>query len=203
MGLIKSAPDVRPGDDRRRRSRDVQGLVAALGQEDPEVRRRAVLDLTGDPSAIPALLVRYQVEADTAVAESLRTALVASDDLVVARFFSAQLGLDDAALRNSAVLALQLMPKATEELVGELLADPDPRVRTAAVGLATGGTPAAALDRWVSVVAQDQDQNVVAAAVEAAVGSGTECGALIAEAVRRFPGNPYFDFLAATFACAP
>lgn len=200
MGLV--GPEVGPwdGTGRRERERDTEGLVAALREVDPEIRRRATLDLRGQAAAIPALLDAHAGERDPAVRHALVTVLSEHDDLDVARAFAAELDAEDVAVRGAAATALESMPRAVASLIQELLDAPQARVRLMAVSLLPGVDHPDTLGWLGGVVARDDDENVVCAAVDAALAAGHSARHLLDEALTRFPANPYLGFLATTLA---
>jgi HEAT repeat protein len=203
MGLVKKQEQEWDGVDRRVRDRDTASLLAALGEADPDVRRRATLDLSKDRHGIPALLAAYPRETDPAVREAMLTVLAEHDVVVVARAFADDLADDDVVVRNAAATALESMPGAVALLIDELLRDPCVRTRTMAMTV-LAGLQHPDVPTWLAdVVGQDNDENVVAAAVDAALAAGDETGELLEVAVRRFPDNPYLGFLAEVSARKP
>lgn len=202
MALVrKTAPAERGADAPLRSERTWSVLVEELRDPDPETRRRAALDLHGELRAAPALLAAAREEDDPA-ARDAALATVASFDLVeVARELAGWLGLDDAARRNAAVVALQSMPVCAAPVLEHVLADGDVRARLMAVMVITA-LPDPEVPRWLlRVVQTDADENVVAAAVDAGVLVEDALGHQLATTgAARFPGNPYLAFLATTAA---
>ena len=194
MGLVKKATAA--AGDRRAHERDLDGLLAQLGAADAEERRRAALDLAGAVEAVPALLAAARGERQPTVRDAVLTTLAAHDLPEVAHELAGWLGDDDAARRNAAVVALQAMPSGSAAVVDGLLASGDVRVRTLAVmvlsALAHPGVPG-----WLeAVVERDEDENVVAAAVDTAQLLEEDLAQrLAARAAQRFPDNPYLQFL--------
>ncbi|WP_432546566.1 HEAT repeat domain-containing protein [Kineococcus sp. SYSU DK004] len=198
MGLVKRSPEQgAPDADRREHARDRAGLLAQLHDADPEARRRAALDLADDEDALPALLAAVRTESVPAVRDALLTGVAEHDTAGVARSLAALLGDDDAAVRNAVVVALQTMPRGAAAVVDDLLADDDVRVRTLAV-MVLSSLPHARVGAWLeAVVDRDGDENVVAAAVDAAqLLDEDTAGRLAGAAAQRFPANPYLGFLA-------
>lgn len=194
MGLVKKHEQPWDGLDRRVRARDTASLLVALREPDPEVRRRATLDLRGDPDGIPALLAAYPREADPATHQAMLTVLAEHDDLVVGRAFATDLPDDDVAVRNAAATALESMPNTVALIIEDLLHDPCVRTRTMAVTVLAGLVHPDVPGWLATVVHQETDENVVAGAVDAALAAG-DAHELLETAVRRFPANPYFGFL--------
>jgi HEAT repeat protein len=203
MGLVRQHTSTRETVRQRRRGRDTDGLVAALQDPDPDVRRRSALDLDGVAEAIPALLAACAEEADPAAREALVVVLAGHDDPVVAAAFAADLRAADPVRRNTAATALSAMPSAVADLVEGLLGDPDATVRVMAMSV-LGGLERPEVPGWLAgVVAGDGDQNVVTAAVDAALAAGLDTRPLLATALGRFPANPYLAFLAGTGQSPP
>ncbi|PWJ55698.1 HEAT repeat-containing protein [Quadrisphaera granulorum] len=202
MALVrKTAPAERDADAPRRAERTWSVLVEQLRHPDPEARRRAALDLHGELRAAPALLAAAREEDDPA-ARDAALATVASFDLVeVARELAGWLGLDDAARRNAAVVALQSMPSCVASVLEHVLAGADVRARLMAVMVITA-LPRPEVPRWLLRIAEgDADENVVAAAIDAGVLVDDALGHQLAtEGAARFPDNPYLAFLAASVA---
>ncbi|MBB2899547.1 HEAT repeat protein [Kineococcus radiotolerans] len=203
MGLVKKAAAQQPVADRRDGERDPAGLLAQLRHADPEERRRAALDLAGVAEAVPALLAAARAEPQATVRDAVLTTLVAHDLPEVAQELAGWLGDDDAARRNAAVVTLQAMPHGTAAVLDALLVTGDVRVRTLAVmvlsTLAHPGVP----DWLEAVVDADPDENVVAAAVDAAQQIDDALARqLSGAAAARFPDNPYLQFLSTLAAGA-
>jgi HEAT repeat protein len=203
MGLTRSPsglPDDAPVADG---SSDFDGLIEALNSANPEVRRCAVLNLRGRRQAIPALLAAYPEEKAPATLEAMFTVLAEHDDHEVAKMFGADLGIDDVALRNGAADALNRMPNAVSLIIHDLLNAPQPRARAMAVTVLTGLKHEQTLAWATGVIEQDSDENVVAAAIDAALQAGGHAPELLAIAVRRFPDSPFLRFLADTCESSP
>jgi len=195
MGLVKRPGAAAPSEeDRRETPRDLGGLLAALEQPASEVRRRAALDLSGEPAAVAGLAARLACDPSRAVREAIVTALVETGGDPVARALAAHLRSDDAAVRAAAVEALAELP-ATAPLVPELLADPDPDVRVLCVMvLASLHDPR--VPTWLlEVIERDEDANVCGCAVDvlAEVGEPGMRDALHALPAR-FPADPFLPF---------
>lgn len=203
MGLVKR--QARPWDGRQRRAheRDTAGLIAQLADENPETRRRAALDLGARREAIPALLAAYSIEHYPAAREAMLIALAEHDDPEVARAFASDLRADDSAVRNAAVTALWLMPNAMAALVDRLLDDSQERVRVLTMAVLSG-VEHPEVPLWLDRVARNEpSENVVAAAVDAAITSGSDPHAILEIALRRFPANPYLRCVADTIGDVP
>lgn len=200
MALVRRPAQAPPEQDRRDREREPHDLREQLAAEDGEQRRRAALDLWGDPDAVPALLAAHAVERDPVVREALLTTLAGQDTPVVGWALAEDLRSEDPGVRNAAVRALQAMPVAVAALVADgVLEDPDADVRILAVMVLSAVTHPD-VPVWLHpLVASDPDPRVVAAAVDVALTIGGEvAGELAPAAAARFPQDPYLAFLAST-----
>lgn len=169
--------------------------VAALSASDPGRRHRAVLELHGVTSAVPALLAGVGTETDAVVREAMLTVLAERDTPEVARALAVHLDSDDASLRTAVVEALAAMPTGVPPLLPALLADDDPDVRLMTVRvLADLPVPDAA--SWlVRMITDDQHPNVVAAAIDALLpAAGEEHIPVLEQARDRFPNDPFLRF---------
>ena len=127
-------------EETRTQERGIDGLMKQLDSPDPMVRRLGAKDLGGFPEAVDALAEHLPAEEDLAVREAIITSLVAIDGPAVTRCLILLLGSEDAALRNSAVEALQHSAVQVEPHLNDLLADPDPDVRILTINLIAGLT---------------------------------------------------------------
>lgn len=198
MGLRKPAA-IEPLREviEREHARDLPGLLAQLRSGDTAQRRRAARDLADSPQAAATLGELLLAERDPSVREMLFTVLTgfASDEAVSALL--PLLRSEDAQMRNGAIEALAAMPRAVAPRVSALLRDGDPDVRIFTVNM-LGELRHESVVSWLEqVLQQDEQVNVVAAAIEvlAEVGSAADIAALRAT-VRRFDGDPFIGFAA-------
>jgi len=184
-----------PEQGRRPVQRTVDALLDQLADIDPEHRRRAVLDLTGVPEALPALVHLLGVEADRTVRDALCAQLARYDLPEVVDGLIGHLASDDAGLRTAVAGVLAHTPNSTAERVPELLADPDPDVRILTV-MVLGELRLAAVEGWlIGLVSSDPDPNVVAAAIcELVPLMGVRCEQALCAARDRFPHDPFITF---------
>lgn len=194
MALVKAGSRAeRTGNDRKE-VRDRAGLIAQLGDPAPDVRRWAAGDLAAHADAAPLLCERLAAETDPGVTGALLTSLVLIGTEDAFRGLLPLLRSDDAALRNAAFEALQLMPEAGTAHIRTLLGDPDRDIRIYAVNLVATLRQSAA-ESLLEVLRQDDDPNVCAAAVEALARIGTaDMVPALRALLDRFPDQPFLDF---------
>jgi HEAT repeat protein len=196
MSPIKASKQEPAAHTERRYDRDHAGLIAALSDDTPSVRRWAAMDLAADADAVPELGARLPLETDRAVREAILSTLVGIGGDAVVEALVPHLSSENASLRGAVVEWLSQVPAVTE-VMPRLLADPDADVRVLAVMmLATLRDPR--VPGWlIGVVSGDPDHNVCGAAIGelAEVGDETACGA-IAEAAVRFAQDPFIVFAA-------
>jgi HEAT repeat protein len=191
MGLIQGAAEA------------PENLPAAsvdeLDSADPEIRRRAALDLAAQPDAVPALLDHISGEPDPRVRDALLTTLAAHDNAAVARALIRHLASDDPGLRTAVVDALATMTGAVPPLLPQLTTSPDPDVRIlTAMLLATLPDPSA-LSSLVDMISADPHPNVVAAAIDALLPMATATHIPLLEGTLvRFPEDPFLRFTIST-----
>lgn len=193
--VVEAAWQAEHPDNRRRRSRDVPGLVVQLNGDDPEARRRAALDLGLEADGGAALVARVGVETDPTVRDAILTQIAKLDTPEVAAGLLPYLGSDDAPLRNAVVSALAAMPASVPAFVPSLLADPDPDVRILSI-MVVAGLRVPQVEAWLcQLIESDDHANVVAAAVSELVPlAGPEAIAVLESAPSRFPGDPFLAY---------
>ncbi|NYG32982.1 HEAT repeat domain-containing protein [Sphaerotilus montanus] len=198
MGLRKNSEldPLRPVIDRAL-PRDAQGLIAQLRSPEIELRRWAARDLAAHPDTVRALGEQLLQEQDSSVREALFTSLgtMATPDSVSALL--PLLRRDDAQLRNRAIEALAGMPRAVAPRITALLGDTDVDVRIFTVNL-LGELRHEQVPQWLlMVLANEQEVNVVAAAIDvlAEVGQPEHVAALRATR-QRFAQDPFIGFTA-------
>lgn len=197
MGIVKPQQAPAPGDEGRRRTRDVAGLLAGLGDPDPAVRRWAARDLGSEAQAAAALVELLFKESDSSVREAVLLALTQIGDATAVAGLTNCLRSDDVALRNEAIESLKLMPDAVAPVMHELLTDSDADVRIFAVNVLES-LRHPDVEQWLcGVLERDEHVNVCATAVDllGEVGSSRAVAAL--QLVKqRFDGEPYIAFAA-------
>ncbi len=196
MSPIRSSKQEPAVSAERRYSRDHTGLIAALSDDSPSVRRWAAMDLAGDANAVQALGARLPREIDKAVREAILSTLVGIGGDAVVEVLVPHLRSESASLRGAVVEWLAQVPEVTA-VMPRLLADADADVRVLAVMvLATLQDPR--VPGWlIDVVSNDPDRNVCGAAISelAEVGDEESCDA-IESAALRFSQDPFITFAA-------
>jgi hypothetical protein len=170
-------------------------LITALADDDPELRRRAVLELGDRPEGLPVLVRRVGSEPDRTVRAALCTQLARHDVSEVVDGLIEHLGSDDAGLRVAVAGVLSRTPIATSSRIPELLVDPDPDVRILTV-MVLAGLRSSGVEGWLTgLVRTDPNPNVTAAAIgELAALVGPACEASLRVALDRFPDDPFIAF---------
>jgi HEAT repeat protein len=186
MSPIRSSKQEPAVSAERRYSRDHTGLIAALSDDSPSVRRWAAMDLAGDANAVQALGARLPREIDKAVREAILSTLVGIGGDAVVEVLVPHLRSESASLRGAVVEWLAQVPEVTA-VMPRLLADADADVRVLAVMvLATLQDPR--VPGWlIDVVSNDPDL--------AEVGDEESCDA-IESAALRFSQDPFITFAA-------
>jgi HEAT repeat protein len=191
-----------PSGEVRSRRPLSEGL-AALAADDPEVRRRAVLELADEPEALSHLIERVGVEPDLMVREALCTYLARHDLPEVVDGLVEHLASDDAALRTAIAAVLQQTRTSTAARMPQLLADPDPDVRILTVMVLAGLRTPQVEDWLTSLVEQDPDPRVAAAAIGELVSlTGLRCVDALNAARARFPDDPFISFVVSSALAA-
>jgi len=173
----------------------VEELLSALDDPDPERRRAAALALDAVPLAVEALLTRIGSEPEPRVRDAMLTTLAAHDTPEVAEALAAHLASDDAALRTAVAETLATMPGSVPALIPRLMVAPDHDVRVMTAMVLADLPHPDSLTRLAEMIRDDPHPNVVATAIDALMPSlGPEHTALLRDAVRRFPDDPFLRF---------
>lgn len=199
MALRKSTTPPNPlrRIEPREYTRDAEGLVAQLADEDSTVRRWAARDLAQVPQAAPAVCARLPVEPDASVRAVLFSTAAQLGGPQVVHAMMRLLRSEDAALRNGAIEVLSSLPDDVAPHIDGLLHDADSDVRIFTVNL-LGELRHPQVPRWlVEVLRTDDEVNVVGAALEvlAEVG-GPENLPALRQAQQRFAADPFIGFSA-------
>jgi HEAT repeat protein len=179
----------------RRYERNYEGLVAALADPDPDVRRWAARDLASFPEAAAELVRRLAQEPEFDVREAIATSLEVIGGPTAVEGLTELLRSEDAALRNTAIEILQHFPTDVAAYVERLLADPDSDLRIFAVNIMEA-LPNPRTEEWLGeILRSDPHVNVVAAALNLLSEVGSERVLhSVHEAGRRFPAEPFIQF---------
>lgn len=185
----------------REYARDLPGLLAQLADSDSSVRRWAARDLAGHAQGATALCARLTEETDASVRAVLFSSalqLGATQGATVVQAMMELLRSEDAALRNGAIEVLAGLPDAVAPHIDHLLHDADGDVRIFTVNL-LGDLRHPKVPQWLAqVLQQEQQVNVVGAALEVLVEvGGPEALPALRSAQQRFAGNDYIGFSAA------
>lgn len=168
----------------------------ALESHDATARREAVRRLIGRADAAERLARQLEREQDPTVRESIVTVLITTGGKKVAKAVAPLLGSQDAWVRNAALEILRHLPAESEEIAGELLSSPDRDLRIFAIGIIETLEPARAETTLQRVLTEDEDVNVVAAALNLLAEIGTPASMTALDiAASRFAGEPYIDFV--------
>jgi HEAT repeat protein len=195
MALIRKTHTTPSDGHNRRLPRDREGLLRQLEDKAADIRRWAALDLAAFPDTAEEICARLEQETQTPVREAMFTTLIEIGGNTVVKELIPLLRSEDAALRNSAVEALQQLPDAVSPYMATMLEDPDPDYRIFAVNvLANLRHPQTPV--WlVQVVAQDADFNVCASAVDVLAEVGTpEAIPALNALPERFSDEPFMQF---------
>ncbi len=171
--------------------------LARLASPDPQIRRDAARDLTGNPEAVSALVTALEIEDAAAVRQALVSALVSTGDRAVVAPLADMLRSEDAARRSEAVTALQQLPEIASEVIAGLLDSEDSDLRIMAVDVIRM-LPNADAPGWLRhLLAHETHPNVVGVAVDRLAEIGGPDDLPVLRAVRdRFAADPYVAFAA-------
>ncbi|ABD90132.1 HEAT repeat domain-containing protein [Rhodopseudomonas palustris] len=157
----------------RQPAADLAALTAALGDPDPDRRWQAARGLGSDPGAVPQLAAAFAAEQVPQVREAIMTALLRIGDAGAVAALLPALRVQDAALRASAIEALQAMPEATLPFMTALLADADSDVRILATELVRNMPAETATALLSDLLAREPHPNVCGAAIDVLAEVGT------------------------------
>jgi HEAT repeat protein len=144
---------------------------------------------------VPELAAALTRETVPRVREAILTSLIRIGDTASAEAIVPCLRSQDAALRASAIEALQTLPSALGPILARLFNDPESDVRLLATELARNMNAAEATRLLTGLIDQEPHPNVCAAAIEvlAEVGTPDALPALERCAVR-FAATPFLPF---------
>jgi HEAT repeat protein len=173
--------------------------VANLNSANAEDRWSAARALGGWREAVPALAVALGVEQVPRVREAIMTALMRVGDAASVRALLPCLRSQDAALRATALEALQGLPDLIAPFLEALLADEDSDVRILSTELARNLPAVEATEVLCRLLENEQHPNVCAAAIELLTEVGTrEAIPALQSCAKRFPQVPFLTFAAST-----
>ncbi|MBK1693195.1 PBS lyase [Chromatium weissei] len=197
MALTKAASQPTTIEDERQRIRDQAGLLIALADSNPLVRRWAARDLLTYSNVSAALVERLLIETEPSVIEVILTTLTRIGDECAIEGLIRCLRTENAMLRNAAIEAMKLLPDEIAPFISHLLNDPDPDVRIFTVDVLESLRHPQVESWLIRVITEDAHLNVCGAAVDLLGEVGSECArpALLA-LKQRFPEEPYIQFAA-------
>jgi HEAT repeat protein len=170
-------------------------IPEALESADPEIRRRAALDVGEHFEAVPALLHHLADEPDPTARDAILTALATQDTEAAAGGMIDFLASEDAGLRNAVVDALATMPHGVPPLLPRLTTSPDSDVRVLVAMLLGVLEHPGVVPALVEMVNTDPHANVVGAALDSLLPLASAAHiALLERTLARFPGDPFLDF---------
>jgi len=197
MALKKASKQkvVKVTQEKRKRPRDFEGLVAQLNEGDRTQRRWAARDLAQyGEKAIDPLCDRLEKEKDTSVQDAILSSLMEIKRPPIGERLIPLLKSDDAALRNKVIEALQAMPDLVADRINELLKDPDPDTRIFAINIIQW-LKHPDVPKWlIEVIRNDDHINVVGTALDAISDIATEDMEEDLVAVKKKFNDPYIDF---------
>jgi HEAT repeat protein len=187
----KSAPSFAAADE--------SGALTALASANPEERwaaARAAAEVAGSAGALARAL---RTENDPRVREAMFTSLARIGTPESGSQLLPLLRSDDAQLRTGALDALRMMAGALQEMLPQLLKDPDPDVRILSSVLARSLPGDEATTLLCVLLAAEQQINVCAAAIEVLAEVGTPAALpVLAECAQRFRNAPFLGFAITT-----
>jgi HEAT repeat protein len=168
---------------------------AALDSPDAESRWMAARALSGDVDAVPALAAAVGREPVPRVREAIMTALIRIGNAACVQAILPCLRSQDAALRASAIEALQSLPEAIAPFMATLLSDSDSDVRLLATELARNMNAAEATRLLCGLIEREQHSNVCAAAIDVLAEVGTpQALPALEKCAARFAATPFLPF---------
>ncbi|AEG14609.1 HEAT repeat domain-containing protein [Desulfofundulus sp. TPOSR] len=165
----------------------------------PEERERyyAAFDLSGFPQddVVEYLVKRLGEEKSRPVQEAIVTTLITIGTEAVVKGCAELLRSEDAYVRNAAVEIMRLLQRTSLGVARKLLRDPDPDVRLFAVNVLGELKVKEAVELLRRVVEEDENINVVAAAVEyvGEMGLRSEDREAVRKVRKRF-SDPFLEY---------
>jgi HEAT repeat protein len=174
---------------------DGDDVLKSLSSPDPERRWAAARNAASLVGADVALGAALRSETDARVREAMLTGLARIGTPQAIESIVALLRSDDANLRTGALDALRIMVTQVPELLPRLLSDPDVDVRILCCELARCLASPEAAKLMCSVLDEEAEANVCAAAVDvlAEVG-GVEALPSLRNCAARFRDSPFLAF---------
>lgn len=162
-------------------------------------RITAALDLGdfADKKVVEVLAEQLRMETSRAVQEAIVSSLIKIGNEDVAEAAAELLESDDAYLRNVGVEILATIGNSALGIFEKMIMHPDKDVRQQVVNAIGEGQLKEAVGILRKVIEEDEEENVVAAAVEylGEIGGGEEDRKVIMQALNRF-SSPFFQYAA-------
>jgi HEAT repeat protein len=172
----------------------VDALLTDLKSLDPSLRRGAARGLTEHPDTAAQLCSALAAEPQESVRESILTALIRIGTKPAATGLLPFLDSEDAGLRNGAIEALKTMPDAVAEHVDDIFSGSSD-VRIFGVEILGALAHPESPRLLMRIIAEDNEINVCAAAVEALADCGVDAAvAPLSALLERFPNEPFLEF---------
>jgi HEAT repeat protein len=193
MPLIKGK-SIRPSDAATGRDAGQADIAAAMSGTVDE-RWAAARAAANEPAGQDILGRALATETVSRVREAIFTALARIGTPASAAVVVAYVGSDDPEMRTGALDALRAMPEATALHLPALLRDDDPDVRLLACELARNQPTEIANALLSSLLANETQANVCAAAVEVLAETGDHAILpVLQRCAMRFPDDPFLAF---------
>jgi HEAT repeat protein len=184
-------------NEKRKFSREFEGLIHQLSSNIPYERRWAARDLADYSDASRYLLDHMDNEKDISVREVIISSLLKIRDEIAINGLIDYLKSDDAHLRNSAIEALKQIPDEVSPHIDKLIHDSDPDVRIFTINILESLRHPNVIKWLVEVIDKDQNINVCATALDLLAEVGTEeTIPAIKKLKDRFKDEPYIQFTA-------
>lgn len=194
MPLIKGKSNP-PNDAATGREGGQTDIAAAISSGTIDERWAAARAAATAPAGLDILRQALAAETVPRVREAIFTALARIGTSASAAVAVAYVGSDDPEMRTGALDALRAMPDATGPHLPNLLRDNDPDVRLLACELVRSQPTETANALLSSLLANELETNVCAAAVEVLAETGDQ-GILpfLQQCASRFPNDPFLKF---------
>jgi HEAT repeat protein len=194
MPLIKGKSN-QPNDETTGREAGQADIATAMSGGTVDERWAAVRAAANVPAGLDILRHALTTETVSRVREAIFTALARIGTPASAAVVAAYVGSDDPEMRTGALDALRAMPEATARHLPDLLRDSDPDVRLLACELVRNQPTEAANALLSSLLADEMQANVCAAAVEVLAETGDHAILPVLQGcAARFPDDPFLAF---------
>ena len=170
-------------------------VVRGLLSSSPDERFAAARAAAEIPAMAPELAAALPAESDPRVREAMFTSLARMGTAEIVEYVVPLLRSSEAALRTGALDALRSSPTAVRQLLPQLLRDRNVDLRVLSCELARCLPSAEATRQLCAMLADEQEANVCAAAVEVLAEVGNpEALPILADCAQRFSKVPFLCF---------